>query len=579
MSVETGFSTSSVPGGLPGGDIPITTPTWAGTSVPIATAAGATPPAPADAVRQMTQRILQTFAQNAQRKQFAGTPIPAQVPGMRDPAAARNIGMNTANPRAWGGQRLMAGIATSIQNAVAQKKQRDLTKAEADWTYMSSALNELYTAQASGNPQAVAEAQSKVDVVMGDPKKLKAMAKALNQDWLAPEKTTVYGEALKKVASKTEQTAGQKEQAKQGVMGLLRSALQRQPQPQLSPEQRTAMAREIEKKAPTTTPGLDPKAIEAQEKILHDRANEALAAGRDATAAAYKKAALSIQEVRLAQEKDDKAAKLKLQEKAEEERVRHDRAMESISSKRATSSSGGGTGGGAKLIADAIIKGQQPPTTTGLYKEGAAVREELARQGFNLQQAESDWKAVQKHLSTLNGPQQERLRQAVTFTYDSLDNIEDLYNQWQKTKLPGGFSTYNKLALEAAMKLPGEAGSIATRLHSQINDLTSELGTVYKGGNASTDETLRLAAENLKAEWNDRTFKDALGLVRNNLRIRKNSIDNSMPAGVSAGSPYTPKSETAGAADMETQTYNGATYQRKKGSKDEWKLAPAAKAQ
>jgi len=80
-----------------------------------------------------------------------------------------------------------------------------LLKAEGDWTYLQSALNELYTAQQSGDPAAIKAAQAKVDVTMGDPKKLKNMAKALNQDWLNPEKTTAYGEALKKVTAKQQQ--------------------------------------------------------------------------------------------------------------------------------------------------------------------------------------------------------------------------------------------------------------------------------------------------------------------------------------------------------------------------------------
>jgi hypothetical protein len=283
---------------LPGGDMPITTPTFAGGGVPTSTAAGATPPAPADAVKAMTQRILQTLAQNQQRKQFAGAPVPAAVPGMQDPNAARQIGMNTGNPRAWGGQRLMAGISTSIQNAVAQKKDKDLRKAEADWTYMSSALNELYAAQASGNPQAVAEAQSKVDVVMGDPKKLKAMAKALNQDWLNPEKTTVYGEALKKVTAKTEQTESGKQQAAQGIKGLFQRLLQSKQQPQLTPEQQKEMSREIQSKAPITpaaSMGIKEQA-EAAKAVLdlekaskEARENYAVVVGPDGKAWAYNK--------------------------------------------------------------------------------------------------------------------------------------------------------------------------------------------------------------------------------------------------------------------------------------------------
>lgn len=197
----------------------------------------------------------------------------------------------------------------------------------------------------------------------------------------------------------------------------------------------------------------------------------------------------------------------------------------------------------AKEIAQGIIAGDQPPTLTGLRENTAEVRAELHRRGFNLARATQDWHATEKHLATLNGAQQERLRQAVSFTSDSLGIIEDLYNQWQKVGKTSGWKAFNRASLETAKQLPGDAGNIAHRLEAQINDLTAELGTVYKGGNSSTDESLKLAAQNLKADWNEKTFKDALGQVRQNLEIRQNSIRHSQPAGVSGNSPYTPTEE------------------------------------
>lgn len=219
-------------------------------------------------------------------------------------------------------------------------------------------------------------------------------------------------------------------------------------------------------------------------------------------------------------------------------------AFQWLEQNRKVGNAGGGVGdAGIKDIAQAIMKGEQPPTLQGLYRQGAAVRAELAKQGFNLARAESDWHATQKHLATLNGAQQERLRQAVSFTSDSLGIIDDLYSQWQKVGSTSGWKAFNKASLETAKQLPGQAGNIANRLEAQINDLTAELGTVYKGGNSSTDESLKLAAQNLKAEWNEQTFKSALGQIRQNLEIRQNSIRHSQPAGVSEGSPYTPKEE------------------------------------
>jgi hypothetical protein len=269
VSIETGVPTSAVPGGLPGGSIPLTTPSFSGAPMP--GAAGGTSD-PSQQVSEMTKRLLATLAQASQRKQFAGHPQAAPVPGQEDPAAARNIGMNTANPHAWSGQRFMAGLATSIKNAVNKDKQQKLLKAENDWSYLESGLNELYAAQASNDPKAAAAAQSKVDVILGDPKKRKAMSEALMQDWLYPEKTKIHGEALRSVTKKTDETAQQtqqKQQAATGLKGLFQKLLQRNQQPQESPAQAQAIGRDVQAKAPTSTSGASVKEqTEAAKGIL-----------------------------------------------------------------------------------------------------------------------------------------------------------------------------------------------------------------------------------------------------------------------------------------------------------------------
>lgn len=191
-----------------------------------------------------------------------------------------------------------------------------------------------------------------------------------------------------------------------------------------------------------------------------------------------------------------------------------------------------------KEIADEIEAGRQEPTLKGMYRYGAAVRTALGRKDYNLVQAQLDLEAIKKHIATMNGAKQVALRQAVDFTYESLDVIEGLYKEWKATGLPSGFKDFNKVALSVASKLPGKSGAIASTLLGQINDLTAELGTVYKGGNSSTDDTLRLAGENLKGEWNTETFAKAMEQIRKNLKIRKNSYTLSVPFGMSSASPY-----------------------------------------
>jgi hypothetical protein len=201
---------------------------------------------------------------------------------------------------------------------------------------------------------------------------------------------------------------------------------------------------------------------------------------------------------------------------------------------------GVGAPGDVRDIAQGIIGGQDPPDLTKYgYRDRTALAAEMKRQGFNLTKATEDWQATQKYLATLNGTQQVRLRQALGFTKDSLAQLEQIYDDWQKVGATAGWKAFNKASLATAKQLPGKAGSLATNLEAQIADLTSELGTVYKGGNSSTDESLKLAAQNLGGDWNEQTFKDALARVRESLRYRENSINSGQAAGTT-GNPYSP---------------------------------------
>jgi hypothetical protein len=210
--------------------------------------------------------------------------------------------------------------------------------------------------------------------------------------------------------------------------------------------------------------------------------------------------------------------------------------------------SGSGTASSDAIdaIADAIVNGEQPPTTTGMYRNTAALKAALARRHYNLTQATEDWNATSKYLQTLNGAQQIRLRQAVGFAHDSLDVLDNLAQQWDA----GQFPALNKGRLVAAKQgvLGPQAQAIATKLDAQIADLVSELGTVYKGGNSSTDESLKLAAQNLSSNWSAPTLRSAIGLVRTNLQIRQNSIQSVGVAGASATNQYAPSSGQMSAA-------------------------------
>jgi len=207
----------------------------------------------------------------------------------------------------------------------------------------------------------------------------------------------------------------------------------------------------------------------------------------------------------------------------------------------ASQGAGGGTASGVdpSAIADAIMNGDQPPEMTGLYRNGAAVRTMLAKKGFNLAAAQTDWKATQRHVASMNGPTQLKLQQSINALPELLDSVDSIAKEWKG----GQFPILNKanLALAKGGAYGPEVASVATRLDQQIADVTSDLGSVYMGGNSPTDHSLKLAETALKGDWDERVFHDMVKMARANVQIRRNSVLHSGVAGVGDSNPYAPK--------------------------------------
>lgn len=189
----------------------------------------------------------------------------------------------------------------------------------------------------------------------------------------------------------------------------------------------------------------------------------------------------------------------------------------------------------AKAIAGEIVAGRQPPTVHARIE--GPVRAALARDGYDLTKATQDWTSTQKYLSTLNGPGQVRLRQAVDFAYESIPLVNDLAKQWQG----GGFPLLNSAKLFGAKQgaFGPQAQQIAVKLDQQIVEMQAELAVVYRGGNSPTDEAMKQAAHVLQANWSLPTLQSALGLLQQNLLIRRNSIV-SAGAATNDGNTYAP---------------------------------------
>jgi hypothetical protein len=192
-----------------------------------------------------------------------------------------------------------------------------------------------------------------------------------------------------------------------------------------------------------------------------------------------------------------------------------------------------------KAIAAGIKDGSMPPDISqyGRPVQGA-VATELQKQGFNLAMAQTDWKATQKHVASLNSAQQLRLNQAVGALPDLLDSVDSIASEWKGGKFP----ILNKanLALAKGGAYGTEVATVANKLDAQIADVTSDLAVVYMGGNSPTDHGLGLAAKSLQGDWDEKVIHNMVKMAKANVIIRKNSISNTGVAGASATNPYAP---------------------------------------
>ena len=179
-----------------------------------------------------------------------------------------------------------------------------------------------------------------------------------------------------------------------------------------------------------------------------------------------------------------------------------------------------------KEIAAGIVAGTQPPIMTiQRTPEITGILGGLQALGYDNTKAVADYTAMMNTVKNMTGEKVMSLRRSLINLEGGISQAERIYADWVKTGLPGGYSDYNKAALIAASKLPGEAGVAARTLISHIEDMAADLAVVYRGGGQATDDALAQAQKSLSSDWNQEQFMRNLRLIQENLQIRKNSIN------------------------------------------------------
>lgn len=589
--------------------VPVTTAPFAGGSIPgldagqvpgIPSQGGGVAPQTADPNDKVKQ-IIALIQQAAQRKQVANTAVPSALPAGGDVEAARNIGMNTARPGAWGTQRFLATLGAIIKNGVRKQKEDQLLKAEGDWTYLQASLNELYQAQQSGDQNAIAAAQRKVDVITNDPKKLKNMAKSLNQDWLSPEKTTVYGEALKRVVGKQQQqdqTNQQKEKAASGLKAMFQRLIKKTtggPKPQLTDDERQRIGREVQEKAPTTTPDLATQ-IKAMQPVIAGEERKQLQEMKDQ----------ALKEIEKEKEDFKKSIQKPVDKVMSEAKEAFDKGdMEGYQAKlkeatQLTAASHATQPNQLALIQKANAGDADAAKTLKTYWDS---QKELAKsrgEGFGMGRAM--W-TIAPYLDAETG-------QIVPMSnFDALNAIKQGKQLTPSGKLSANLVvSTQQLVSEATPALEGVRANL--KAFDNSNDklifarVLAGAGTPQRGQEATwlgnvLNTALKgdLSPEGKAEAQQLARFSETMGRLRSTLGLPATEGAMNLTLSLLPG-PTTPDSKYAKSqvdllenmiknaveipslknvsksqTGMETQTYNGATYQRKKGSNDPWTLA------
>lgn len=216
----------------------------------------------------------------------------------------------------------------------------------------------------------------------------------------------------------------------------------------------------------------------------------------------------------------------------------------------------------AQEIAGAIMDGKQPPATTGLYKQGAAVKAELARKGFDLTNAQLEWQAAQKQVQSLNGPQMTRYAGLAKSVVNTIDEVKSLSQEMQNSGVP----LLNAAKIQAYIQTEGNSknGQLAARYLAAVNTLKEEFANLAQGGYAPTEAAWTLANQQINGNYGVQQLSASLNEVQRLINYRLQGIPNFSKLGPDAPNRYKPTGSTqpaetpqsGGAVDW--QSYFGA---------------------
>lgn len=183
-----------------------------------------------------------------------------------------------------------------------------------------------------------------------------------------------------------------------------------------------------------------------------------------------------------------------------------------------------------------MADGDQPPTLTGLYGMGPAVRQELERNGVPLAKLQLEWQAAQKQVTSLNGPQQVRFVGLANSVANTINEVKDLSEKMQLSCVPA----LNAAELAAYIQTEGNSpnGQLAT-------DYVTAVGNLANGGYAPTEPAWKLADQQVNGNYGVKQLASSLNEIQRLVKYRLNAMPGMNAVGPGAANPYLPGSGQA----------------------------------
>lgn len=206
-------------------------------------------------------------------------------------------------------------------------------------------------------------------------------------------------------------------------------------------------------------------------------------------------------------------------------------------------------------IVQGIASGDQPPTLTGLYGMGPAVRAGLEEQGVDLAKMQLEFDRAKKQVQTLNGPQMTRFVGLASSVVNTIDEVKGLSDKLQLSGVP----ILNRAQLSAYIQTQGNtpSGQLATRYMSAVNTLKEEFANLANGGYAPTEPAWKLADEQINGNFGVQQLNASLNEAQRLIKYRLNAMPGLANYGPGSSNRYMPNNGPANETPEQPQTQNG----------------------